>query len=30
MLEAASDLEATIEWGVNRSEVGIEEEGRSG
>ena len=22
MLEAASDLEATIEWGVNRSEVG--------
>lgn len=30
MLEAASDLEAIIEWGVNRSEVGNGEEGQSG
>ena len=29
MLDAASDLEATIEWGVNRSEAGTGEEGRS-
>ena len=30
MLDAASDLEATIEWGVNRIEVANGEEGRSG